>query len=132
MNEPRLTYGVPGENRTPDLLVRNQTRYPSALRAHIQNGRGRVNRKPVACSQNRSLTFQLYPDGRKPASRTPLVLLPKQMPEAARLVSDGGTGGYRDRDTLFFRQVLYHSELQCRTKLVDQEGLESSNFTLQG
>ena len=48
------------------------------------------------------------------------------------LHSDGGTGGYRDRDTDLFRVLLYHSELQCRTKLVDQEGLESSNFTLQG
>jgi hypothetical protein len=26
----------------------------------------------------------------------------------------GGTGGYRDRDTLCFKQVLYHSELQCQ------------------
>ena len=29
-----LLFGAPGEIRTPDLLVRSQTLYPTELRAH--------------------------------------------------------------------------------------------------
>ena len=31
------SYGAPGGIRTPDLLVRSQTLYPTELRAHVQN-----------------------------------------------------------------------------------------------
>ena len=30
-------FGTPGESRTPDLLVRSQTLYPTELRAHYQS-----------------------------------------------------------------------------------------------
>ena len=35
-----LLLGAPGGIRTPDLLMRSQTLYPTELRAHITNGNG--------------------------------------------------------------------------------------------
>lgn len=38
--EVSLLLGAPGGIRTPDLLIRSQTLYPTELRAHITNGNG--------------------------------------------------------------------------------------------
>ena len=49
----------------------------------------------------------------------------------AELRTDGGTGGYRDRDTSLFRRLLYHSELQCQN-LVDRVRVKLTATRLQG
>ena len=109
-------YGVPGETRTPNLLIRSQTLYPIELRAQYKfrwSGRRDSNSRPQPW-QGCALPTELRPQcGAGEGSRTPT---PKALDPKSSASASSATPAYlingepywtRTSDTLIKSQVLY-------------------------
>ena len=112
-----LTYGAPGEIRTPGLLVRSQALYPAELRAQISNSHWRRGRD---CSQLRrsSLRFASGPPSRRrsgvslPPQPTNSLQNPRLEPTPKDFPTSGGEGGIRTLEGLLTLTPLAGARLR--------------------